>query len=631
MTARRTALGLLAVLLVVQPIAAPAMAAGVADTEEECEAEENLGAESFASLLGLKDSGLCKVEKVQAIAEQERRNELWRHRMDGLEDSEYLNDNLYPNYIHDSRQVADGIVKAEVADQFANGVSKSVAYERAMNANEEYYSRMQYNFIQRWEKYVAQLHSDVEIAANDTRLDHKHIYYAPSSHDSNEFSASHSAWLQPWTTTKNITLANGTAVPVEMPVIGWQASSDYWSMTPGSGNLTINPFDDSNGRHQVSEDYSGNGYFVYVKEYVNMRWEKTDGPTEQRQVVDTRDWVATWDKLENAEMLQSNVFNESFEPIWLNLQEGNINASDLYGPYQMLDRVSDGDGNVSPQVLALLGLSNLGIGGADLNVSNHQVVRIKGFTGVPPLAEKRVTASNNSGTPTQLSFSHDLTRENNSVLHVRLWYDDGTYQTVPRSEWSVMRTDSSSLSVTAWEGESVSGKNVSNITATVLVGHDPNETVYVNRTVEGVLYTGAAKDGTTLSVGEWYQTGQQAGVQGVATLNGTVLNFEGRYSIVEAYDREGNAVENVTFTGHTYATYNSSDYQQMLDRYTALQKDLNEQEENLAGGGSGGGGTGGSGEIAFPDLGPDARTAIVAAIGLLGVSIVVSFIGAVKP
>jgi hypothetical protein len=123
-------------------------------------------------------------------------------------------------------------------------------------------------------------------------------------------------------------------------------------------------------------------------------------------------------------------------------------------------------------------------------------------------------------------------------------------------------------------------------------GNVTYEYTSVNETYEGLLFASGVPGGS-LETGTTYNVSDFDGQPTVLPTNGSeVVMWEGQFTVEKIYNSDGNEVENVSYGGPEYKTYNASEFIAALENASEARAEI-----VVSDGGGGGGGIGDIGDL----------------------------------
>ena len=174
----------------------------------------------------------------------------------GIKDSIDASRTTQTNFQQDTRKVAYTKAKISLVNDLNNGTSESVAEANANQEVSEYYSRIQYNNIQKWNNHVLQ----IQYLASETPTSFRHNPGGVGSYDI------YSGWEN-----SSVTLANGTSVTAYG--LKWDDGGGVWNWNWDQGEML-----------QVQDPDSGS--WEDLIDYQDTIAIKNEYDTQETQVTD---------------------------------------------------------------------------------------------------------------------------------------------------------------------------------------------------------------------------------------------------------------------------------------------------------------------------------------------------------
>ncbi|SNZ06466.1 hypothetical protein SAMN06269185_1180 [Natronoarchaeum philippinense] len=591
--------------LAVSPVAGTASAQTGETAADACSDARHL-----MDIVGVHELGCVEyqVERMDDLSTQERRNELWYTANARYENEQFLA-GLYNNYLQDSRMVADGFAREDIANSYANGTTRSTARQRANMTIENYYSRMQVNLLNRYESHAAQFQYNANLSTTDDDLNNQMFYLTGATYMD--------YWLNGSMVNQTVTLANGSTYEYETLGIDWKYTNEKY------GSRVFDPFDKPGNYSETFEFDQVNNQVDTYRERVYIQWQKTDVYSKSRPVFYASNWGDQFHEMNQSSAYLKNNIDQTIDPIWNGLDNGTISTSDLLPPSLLVEEMSDSSiANTSDYSLAIATLAQLGLDSTAIDQVQKETVVIDGVKATPPGHDSTSISGVNGSLPVEIDTGQNLTASNMSVYEVRVNFEDHTSVQAPEEKWLVPDYTTTNVSVQDWDHGI--NKNVSNVSVEVLHGIAENATVEQEKTVKGILFSDQMPASGSFEIGTEYYSGQVGGVQAIATQNGSIIDVRGHLNITKAVDGDGNEVGNLSWQENDYSTYNSSDIKKLTQRVLELQQDLEQQEQNVKGGDNDTNLTLPTWDVDVPGFGgsPFVGLVIVGAVILLVVSLV---------
>ncbi len=311
------------------------------------------------------------------------------------------------NYLEDTETIASLEAKHAIGQAYENGTGESLATAKGQSAIEDYYATKQINLLEELSSQQAQAAYMGNVTQNDSEILKTWNYPGVSKVTHAQVTYEGNNHLTGNLTNKTVTLVNGSSYTYQVAEAsnrvkyanGDKPTKDVqWS-------LDITQSVDSNG-YKV---YSGSIYSpsadttadfdVYASgQYRVSSVEGSDAYTDT-EYFEFRNIRQRWTEIENQSTTVVDNYDGNFtEQVYTELDNGNINVSDLYGAEGMA-RYLSGDSNVTDDRFQLATYSLLGMDRPD-NLGTSMVIEYDAATG-----REMVYNDSNSTYEEQLSWS----------------------------------------------------------------------------------------------------------------------------------------------------------------------------------------------------------------------------------